>query len=74
MLSIIPVNGPDDFDGAMARAKRDRVGAILATSDPVTFLYRTWLVEAAVTKPKDAKLPGLTIPQSPLARADQVIE
>ena len=36
MLSIIPVPA-DDFDSALARAKRDRVGAILATSDPVTF-------------------------------------
>jgi hypothetical protein len=34
------VNGPDELDGALARAKRDRVGAILATPDPVTFQKR----------------------------------
>jgi len=45
-LSIIPVKGPEDFDAALAQAKRDRVGAILATADPVTFLYRKRLVEA----------------------------
>ena len=55
MLSIIPVNGPDDFDGAVARAKRDRIGAILATADPVTFLNRKRLVEAALKH----HLPGI---------------
>jgi putative ABC transport system substrate-binding protein len=50
MLSIIPVRGPGDFDGAVARAKGDRVGAILATNDPVTFLYRKQLVEAALKR------------------------
>jgi putative tryptophan/tyrosine transport system substrate-binding protein len=55
MLSIIPVSGPDDFDGALARAKRDRVGAILATADPVTFLYRKQLVVAALKH----QLPGI---------------
>jgi ABC-type uncharacterized transport system substrate-binding protein len=55
MLSIIPVNGPDDFDGALARAKQDGVGAILATADPVTFLYRKRLVEAALKH----QLPGI---------------
>jgi putative tryptophan/tyrosine transport system substrate-binding protein len=55
MLSIIPVNGPDDFDGALARAKRDRIGAILATADPVTFLHRKRLVEAALKH----HLPGI---------------
>jgi ABC-type uncharacterized transport system substrate-binding protein len=54
-LSIIPVNGPDDFDGALARAKRESVGAILATADPVTFLYRKRLVEAALQH----RLPGI---------------
>ena len=32
----------------MARAKRDRVGAILATPDPVTCLDRKRLVEAVL--------------------------
>jgi putative ABC transport system substrate-binding protein len=54
-LSIIPVNDPGDFDGALAQAKRDRVGAILVTADPVTFLYRKRLVEAALKH----QLPGI---------------
>jgi putative ABC transport system substrate-binding protein len=49
------VNGPDEFDDALARAKRDRVGAILATPDPVTFLDRKRLVEAALKH----QLPGI---------------
>jgi putative ABC transport system substrate-binding protein len=54
-LSIIPVNGPDDFDGALARAKREGVGAILATSDPVTYLHRKRFVATALKH----QLPGL---------------
>ncbi len=54
-LSIIPVNGPDDFDGALAQAKRDKVGAILATPDPVTLLHRKRLVEVALKH----QLPGI---------------
>ena len=55
VLSIIPVNGPDDFDGALARAKREGVGAILATADPVTFLHRKRFVATALKH----QLPGL---------------
>jgi hypothetical protein len=48
VLSIIPVNGPNDFDAVLARAERDGVGAILATPDAVTLLYRRRFVQAAL--------------------------
>lgn len=54
-LSIIPVNGPEDFDSGLARAKRDGVGAILATADPVTILHRRRLTDAALKH----QLPGI---------------
>jgi putative tryptophan/tyrosine transport system substrate-binding protein len=54
-LSMIPVSGPEDFDGGLARARRDRVGAILATTDPVTLLHRKRLIAAA----SKHQLPGI---------------
>ncbi|MGE5857409.1 MAG: ABC transporter substrate-binding protein [Solirubrobacterales bacterium] len=54
-LSVIPVRGPEDFDGGLARAKRDGVGAILATADPVTLLHRKRLIGAALKH----RLPGI---------------
>jgi putative ABC transport system substrate-binding protein len=54
-LSIIPVNGPNDFDEVLARAKRDGVGAIIATSDALTFMHRRRLVQAAL----GYRLPGI---------------
>jgi ABC-type uncharacterized transport system substrate-binding protein len=55
VLSIIPVNGPNDFDEVLARATRDGVGAILATPDAVTFLHRRRFVQAALRY----RLPGI---------------
>ena len=55
MLSIIPVHRPDDFDGALARAKRDGVGAILGTPDGLTILHRKLLVDASLKH----RLPGI---------------
>ena len=54
-LSVIPVSGPEDFDEGLARAKRERVGALLATADPVTLLHRKRLIGAAMTQ----QLPGI---------------
>jgi putative tryptophan/tyrosine transport system substrate-binding protein len=47
-LAIIPVSGPNDFDEALARAKKDGASAIIATSDPVTFTHRRQLVQTAL--------------------------
>jgi putative tryptophan/tyrosine transport system substrate-binding protein len=55
VLSFIAVHGPDDFDALLAGAKRDGVGAIIATADPVTFLHRQRLVQAALQN----RLPGI---------------
>ena len=54
-LSFVPVNGPRDFDEGLARARRDGVGAILATADPVTMLHRNSLIEATLKH----RLPGI---------------
>ena len=54
-LSVIPVSGPEDFDDGLARAKRERVGAILATADPVTLLHRKRLIAVALKH----RLPGI---------------
>ena len=54
-LSMIPVNGPDDFDGGLARAKREGVGAILAPLDGFLILHRKRLVAAALKH----RLPGI---------------
>ena len=41
-LALLPVEigAPDELEGAFAAAKRDRVGAILVLSSPITFLNR----------------------------------
>jgi putative tryptophan/tyrosine transport system substrate-binding protein len=54
-LSITPVTGPDDFDGVLARAKREGMGGIIAPPDAVTFLHRKRLADAALKY----RLPGI---------------
>jgi putative ABC transport system substrate-binding protein len=54
-VSFLPVSGPGDFDPMLARAKRDGVTGIIATSDGVTFLHRRALVEVALKH----RLPGI---------------
>jgi putative tryptophan/tyrosine transport system substrate-binding protein len=56
VLSFIALRGPDDFDAALARAKKDGVDAIIATGDAVTFLHRQRLVEAALKN----RVPGIS--------------
>jgi putative ABC transport system substrate-binding protein len=36
-LSLLPVHGPNDFEGALIQARKDGVAGIIATADPVTF-------------------------------------
>lgn len=43
-LSVARVSGPDDFDGALARAKKDGAAGIIATNDGVTWRHRKSLV------------------------------
>jgi putative ABC transport system substrate-binding protein len=55
VLSIIPVRGPDEFDAALARAKREGATGIIAIQDAVTFLHRKRFAEAALKY----RLPGI---------------
>jgi len=48
VLSISPVSGPEDFDAALALAKREGAGGIIAGGDYVTFQHRKRFVEAAL--------------------------
>ena len=54
-VSYLPVSGPADFDSQLARAKRDGVTGIIATSDGVTFLHRRALADVALKH----RLPGI---------------
>jgi putative ABC transport system substrate-binding protein len=54
-VSFLSISAPADFDSALARAKRDGIAGIIATSDGVTFLHRRALVEAALKH----RLPGM---------------
>jgi putative ABC transport system substrate-binding protein len=46
-VSFVAVRGPEDFDAALIRAKKEGATGIIVTSDPVTFLHRRALVELA---------------------------
>ena len=48
-------SGTTDFEAAMARATREGASGIIATPDPVTFLHRKRLAEAALKY----RLPGI---------------
>jgi putative ABC transport system substrate-binding protein len=47
-VSVARVSGPDDFDGVLARAKRDGAAGIIATNDGVTWRHRKLLVQVAL--------------------------
>jgi putative tryptophan/tyrosine transport system substrate-binding protein len=47
-LSVARVSGPDDFDGVLARAKRDGAAGFIASNDGVTWRYRKSLVQSAL--------------------------
>ncbi len=44
-LSILPVDGPDDFEATLTRARKDGVTGIIAPPDAVTQTYRRALVQ-----------------------------
>jgi putative ABC transport system substrate-binding protein len=43
-LALVPVHGPDEFDAALARARKDGVTGLIATADAVTLQHRRALV------------------------------
>jgi putative ABC transport system substrate-binding protein len=47
-VSVARVSGPDDFDGVLARAKRDGAAGVIATNDGVTWRHRKLLVQVAL--------------------------
>ena len=47
-VAFTAVPGPDDFDAALAQAKRDGAAGIICIADPVTVTHRKRLVELAV--------------------------
>jgi putative ABC transport system substrate-binding protein len=49
------INGPDDFDPSLARAKKGGVGGIIAPLGAFTYRYRAALVQAA----RKHRLPGI---------------
>ena len=54
-VAFVHVSGPNDFDSALARAKKDGAAGIIAPSDPVTFLGRAALTQLALKQ----RLPGI---------------
>jgi putative tryptophan/tyrosine transport system substrate-binding protein len=56
VLSYIEgINGPDDFDPFLARAKKEGTGGIIAPLGAFTYRYRAALVQAALKH----RLPGI---------------
>src|SRR6266704_116321 len=47
-VSFLPIQGPEDFEAVLIRAKREGATGIVATADPVTFLHRRTLVGLAL--------------------------
>ena len=47
-VSFLPVQGPEDFEPALIRAKKEGATGIIATSDPVTSLHSRILVRLAL--------------------------
>ena len=47
-VSFLPVQGPEDFEPALIRAKKQGATGIIATSDPVTSLHSRILVRLAL--------------------------
>jgi putative ABC transport system substrate-binding protein len=47
-VSFLPVQGPEDFEAVLIRAKREGATGIIATADPVTFLHSRALVGLAL--------------------------
>jgi putative ABC transport system substrate-binding protein len=45
---FVPVSGPDEFDAALARAKRDGAAGIIVIADPITLAHRQRLVQLAM--------------------------
>jgi len=52
---FVPVSGPDDFDPALARAKREGAAGIIVIADAVTGAHRQRLVDLAAKH----RLPGI---------------
>ncbi len=54
-VSFIEIKGPDDFDPALARAKKDGAGGIIAALGAFTYAHRVKLVQLALKH----RLPGI---------------
>ncbi len=52
---FVPVAGPDEFDAALAGAKRDGAAGVIVISDVVTFTHRQRFVQLAL----NYRLPGI---------------
>ena len=49
-VQIVAVRGPEDLDNAFATMTRERTGAVLVLSDPMTFFHRTRLADLAAKR------------------------